>query len=73
MFARSRLAAGTRIKLTVVYQSDHMKLEGSVLRCDELEPGASTLWRTTIAIAVDADDPVLPQLYAAIAAGSEAS
>jgi hypothetical protein len=72
VFARSRLAAGTRIKLKVVYKGDQMNLEGSVLRCEELEPGASTLWRTTIAIAVDAEDPVLPQLYAAIA-GSEES
>lgn len=71
VFARSRLAAGTRIKLTVVYKAEQMKLEGSVLRCEELEPGASTLWRTTVAIAIDAEDPVLAQLYAAIAGSEE--
>lgn len=72
VFARSRLASGTRVKLTVVYQHEQLKLEGSVLRCDELEPGASTLWRTSVAIAVDEGDPVLARLYAALAAaGSE--
>ncbi len=74
VFARSRMPAGTRIKLTVVHQQQQMKLEGTVIRCEELEPGTSTLWRTTLAISVDEGDPVLTQLYAAIAAGgSEAN
>jgi hypothetical protein len=68
IFARSRPEVGTKLKLTVVFQSEQLKLEGSVLRCEDLEPGASTLWRTAIALAVDEKDPVLSRIYAALAA-----
>lgn len=68
VFARSRLAAGDPIKLTVVFQGEQLKLEGSVLRCEELEPGSSTLWRTKIAIVVDGENEVLGRIYAALAA-----
>ena len=68
VFARKSLEAGTRLKITVVYNGEQLKLEGSVLRCEDLEIGASTLWRTRVAIGVDPDDAVLSKLYAAIAA-----
>lgn len=73
LFARSRLAPGARIKLTVVYKGQQLKLEGSVLRCEELEPGTSTLWRTTLAFVPDPADSVLAELYAALAADPDAT
>ena len=68
VFSRSRPEAGTPIKLKVVFQGETLELEGSVLRCEELELGASTLWRTRVAIAIDSADPVLSRIYAALAA-----
>ena len=73
VFARKSLEAGTRLKITVVYNGEQLKLEGSVLRCEELEIGTSTLWRTRVAIGVDPDDGVLSKLYAAIAAAPAAA
>ena len=68
VYARTRQDAGTTLKLTVVFQGEQLKLEGSVVRCEELEPGESSLWRTRLALAVDEKDPVLSRIYAAIAA-----
>jgi CRISPR/Cas system CSM-associated protein Csm3 (group 7 of RAMP superfamily) len=68
IFSRSRLAAGTRVKMKVVFQGETQELEGDVLRCEELEPGSSTLWRTRVAIAVDPTHPVLSRIYTALAA-----
>ena len=68
VFSRSRPEAGTPIKLKVMFKGETLELAGTVLRCEELEFGASTLWRTRIAIAIDSGDPVLGRIYAAIAA-----
>lgn len=68
IFSRSRLAPGTRLKMKVVFQGETQELEGDVLRCEDLELGSSTLWRTRIAIAVQPNHPVLGQIYAALAA-----
>jgi hypothetical protein len=72
VFARKHLESGTRLKITVVYNAQQLKLEGTVLRCEDLDVGTSTLWRTRVAIGVDPDDAVLAQLYAAIATAAPA-
>lgn len=68
IFARKRLEAGTPLKMTVVYNGEQLKLTGNVLRCEELEMGSSTIWRTRVAVGVDPNDEVIARLYAAIAA-----
>ena len=68
IFARKRLEPGTPLKMTVVYNGEQLKLDGNVLRCEELEMGTSTLWRTRVAVGVDPNDEIITRLYAAIAA-----
>jgi len=68
IFARTRQPAGATLSLTVVFQGEQVTFEGTVLRCEELEPGSSTLWRTQIALAVDEKNEVLGRIYAALAA-----
>lgn len=69
LFARSRLAAGTQVKLRMMFKGAPLELTCSVLRCEELDPGASTLWRTRIAVSVEPGSP-LSDVYAALASES---
>jgi hypothetical protein len=66
VLTRIQPAVGSQVKLTVVYQGEQLKLDGTVLREEELDPELSTLWRTKLAIAVDRDDPVMAELVAAL-------
>jgi hypothetical protein len=59
MFSRRTLAVGDMVKLTVVLHEKEHHVTGRVLRQERLAPGESTVWRTTVAIAVD--DPAQMQ------------
>jgi PilZ domain len=65
LYSRRTLAIGDHVKLTVVLREIEHHLTGKVVRQDQLAPGESTIWRMTVAIAVD-DPDEMKQLVSAL-------
>ena len=67
VFTRAKVEIGDTVKLRVSLP-DHGEraVTGKVVRCERLSSGESTLWRRRVAIACDASDPVLAEIYAAL-------
>ena len=71
VFTRLRLDVGVPVKIMVLYKDEQVSFSGTVLREQALTPNESTLWRTKVAIGVDANDTGLAKLYAALAAAEQ--
>ena len=67
VFTRLRLEVGAAVTIMVLHNDEQISFSGTVLREQALTPHESTLWRSKVAIGVDANDMALAKLYAAIA------
>jgi len=65
IYTRMRLEVGTPVKLLVLWKDERITLSGSVLREQAVDPHESTLWRSKVAIGIDANDPGLAKLFGA--------
>jgi hypothetical protein len=68
IFTRMRLEVGTPVKLLVLWKDEQIVLTGNVLREEAVDPHESTLWRSKVAIGIDANDPSLAKIVAALPA-----
>ena len=66
VLTRLKLEVGTPVKLLVLWNDEQVIVHGTVLREQGVEPDESTLWRTKVAIAVDANDAGLAKIYTAL-------
>ena len=66
IFTRMRLEVGTPVKLLVLWKDEQLRLSGSVLREQSVDPHESTLWRSKVAIGIDPNDPGLAKIFAAL-------
>src|SRR5687768_15515107 len=65
VLSRRELVPGQVVKLRVAFAGkDDWYVTGEVVRQEPLAPGESSLWRTKVALRVDAGDPVQRQIFA---------
>ncbi len=64
LLTRAELAVGQAVKLKVFFvEGDFHHVSGKVVRQEELDPEENTLWRTKVAVQMDAPDPVLAKHF----------
>jgi Tfp pilus assembly protein PilZ len=68
VLSRRALQVGEDVALHLLFESVQYVVTGKVVRQEPLDEGERSLWQTKVALAVDANDPVLAKIFASVVA-----